>query len=59
MFHCKSVEDIQATVEKAGASLPFAQTTQILTEPVQAGSLHLNNRIAIQPMEGCDGTPDG
>lgn len=59
MFHCKSVEEIQATVEKVGASLPFAQTTKVLTEPVQAGSLHLNNRIAIQPMEGCDGTTDG
>lgn len=59
MFRCKSVEEIQSTVEKEGASLPFAQTTKVLTEPVQAGSLHLNNRIAIQPMEGCDGTPDG
>ena len=36
MFRCKSVEEIQSTVEKEGVSLPFAKTTQVLTESVQA-----------------------
>ncbi len=30
-----------------------------LAQPLILGDIHLGNRIAIQPMEGWDGTPDG
>jgi 2,4-dienoyl-CoA reductase-like NADH-dependent reductase (Old Yellow Enzyme family) len=30
-----------------------------LARPVQVGPLRLGNSMAIHPMEGCDGTPDG
>ena len=32
---------------------------EALAQPVQVGPVRLGNSMAIHPMEGCDGTPDG
>lgn len=59
VFRYKSVEEIQKAAEKEGVFLPFAKTVEALCAPVQTETLSLKNRMAIQPMEGCDGTRDG
>ena len=59
MFRYKSVEEIQKAAEKEGVFLPFAKTAEALCTPIQTATLSLKNRMAIQPMEGCDGTRDG
>lgn len=39
--------------------LPFSDNIAILSEEIQLGTHIIPNRIAIQPMEGADGLPDG
>ena len=58
-FHYKNLEDVRRETERLGVSLPLSQHTDILKEPVTFGGLTAPNRIAVQPMEGCDGTADG
>ncbi|MBR2877660.1 MAG: NADH:flavin oxidoreductase, partial [Clostridia bacterium] len=41
------------------AAFPLSENTDILFKPINCGGLELNNRIALQPMEGCDGTFEG
>lgn len=59
MFCYQSTGELQETAKKEGGLLPFAKQTDRLKEPLDVGGLRLENRIAIQPMEGCDGTGDG
>lgn len=40
-------------------NLPFSQSTDVLKLPLQIGAKTVPNRLACQPMEGCDGTADG
>jgi len=42
-----------------GGILPLQTDTKILKTPLTVGENPLKNRLAIQPMEGCDGTTDG
>ncbi|MCL2404716.1 MAG: flavin oxidoreductase/NADH oxidase [Defluviitaleaceae bacterium] len=39
--------------------LPFSSNTGILAQPLTVGAHTFPNRLAIQPMEGCDSTTDG
>lgn len=41
------------------SNLPFRNDTDVLKSPIQIGGHSIANRLAIQPMEGCDGTSDG
>lgn len=59
MFRYKSMEELQEKLAELGVSLPAADTADVLREPVSAAGLELQNRMVIQPMEGCDGNPDG
>ena len=43
----------------AGVSLPYADDLSPLASPLTLGGKTAPNRIAYQPMEGCDGTPGG
>ena len=45
--------------EELGTKLPYAETTDILKDQVQIGRKTAPNRLACQPMEGCDGTASG
>ncbi len=45
--------------EKLPIPLPFAEDLSPLGEPLTIGSKTIPNRLVCQPMEGCDGTPDG
>ena len=45
--------------EELKCPLDAIEDTSILAEPVQIGHLHTPNSLAVHPMEGCDGLPDG
>ena len=40
-------------------NLPLSDDVSVLKDEVKVGDVTIPNRIVIQPMEGCDGTPSG
>jgi len=52
-------EDLLAAEAEAGVSMPYSEDISALSAPLQAGAMHLPNRLACQAMEGCDGNTDG
>ena len=58
MFHYKTLEELKQEIAAENLSVPFGDEA-VLREPVTVGGKTIANRIAIQPMEGCDGTADG
>ena len=58
-FHYKSLEEIRQRAAELGEWLPLEEAVSILTSPMRLGDWTLPNRIALQPMEGTDGTEDG
>ncbi|MCL2351820.1 MAG: flavin oxidoreductase/NADH oxidase [Firmicutes bacterium] len=42
-----------------GAFIPVSEDLSVLARPFAAGGRTFRNRLAIQPMEGCDGTENG
>lgn len=58
-FDYKSLADLEADLEKFNLKLPIEEDVSILKEPINVGRRDLPNRIAIQPMEGCDALADG
>jgi 2,4-dienoyl-CoA reductase-like NADH-dependent reductase (Old Yellow Enzyme family) len=67
MVRVGSLKDVSAFVDAvARLGLDIACDSQLssgsdspLAHPIDAGGLRIGNRIAIHPMEGWDGTPDG
>ena len=62
-FVYKTLDELQRAAEQAGAShVRFTGNAEdvrrILARPVPVGGFTVGNSIAIQPMEGCDGTLD-
>jgi NADPH2 dehydrogenase len=58
-FKYKTLDDIRRDAEQLGLRMRFSDDLSPLAAPVQIGPLRAGNSIAIQPMEGCDGTLDG
>jgi 2,4-dienoyl-CoA reductase-like NADH-dependent reductase (Old Yellow Enzyme family) len=58
-FKYKTIDDLRHDAERLGLAIEFSDDLAPLGRPVQIGPLHAGNSIAIQPMEGCDGTLDG
>lgn len=58
-FDFHTLEEVRACAQALGVSLPLREDVSILSTPVTLAGRTLPNRLAIQPMEGCDGTPDG
>jgi 2,4-dienoyl-CoA reductase-like NADH-dependent reductase (Old Yellow Enzyme family) len=58
-FKFHSVDEIEAESRRLGLDLRFSGDFAPLFRPVQVGPLRAGNSLCIQPMEGCDGTPDG
>jgi len=46
-------------INALGLDIPLSEHVEILREPLRLGAFKLRNRLAIQPMEGCDGTAAG
>lgn len=58
-FKFKTTRDIEEKCKELGIYLPLSTDMNYLKQQYQLGGRTLANRIAIQPMEGCDGTRDG
>jgi len=58
-FKYKSSGDVVADAARLGETLAMSDDFSVLFQPVEIGPLRAGNRLAVQPMEGCDGTPDG
>ncbi|QDT17419.1 oxidoreductase [Alienimonas californiensis] len=63
-FKYKSADDLAADAAERGVPIDLSEDLEPLFAPldvpVPGGSLRtVGNRLAVQPMEGCDGTPDG
>ena len=58
-FSYSTLSELREEAAKNGAELPLAENLSPLAQPIHIGEHALPNRLAIQPMEGCDGTLDG
>jgi NADPH2 dehydrogenase len=58
-FKYKTPDDVVADAESLGDSLAMSNDFSGLFESVEIGGRRAGNRLAVQPMEGCDGTADG
>jgi len=62
-FTYKSLEEISAAANELAPHIRFeadpARVRSILARPVAIGDRQIGNSLAIHPMEGCDGEPDG
>jgi 2,4-dienoyl-CoA reductase-like NADH-dependent reductase (Old Yellow Enzyme family) len=58
-FTYRQIEDLRADIASRGHGITLADDVSPLAAPVRAGQLRLANRLAIHPMEGCDGNLDG
>lgn len=54
-----SKEEFESQCAAYGCSFPLATTTDALGTPLKIGMCTVPNRIVYQPMEGCDGEPNG
>lgn len=58
-FHYKSLDELKQELDLVGVRLPLSEDLSALQREVKIVSKTAANSIAIQPMEGCDGTADG
>lgn len=58
-FQLKSVEDLSDKIRALGIHMPVSSDIDALRQPVKIGDRVISNSMAVQPMEGCDGTPSG
>jgi 2,4-dienoyl-CoA reductase-like NADH-dependent reductase (Old Yellow Enzyme family) len=58
-FKFHTLADLEAECRRLDLDLRFSEDLQPLFRPVPIGQCRAGNALCIQPMEGCDGTPDG
>ena len=58
-FTYRSLDDLRADVEARGVDVRFADSPGALLQPITIADRTIGNRLAVHPMEGCDGTLDG
>lgn len=58
-FRYANAEEFKAALSKYRLNLPFSENLGVLAKPLELGEKTIKNRLGIQPMEGCDGTPSG
>ncbi len=58
-FTYRTLDDLRADVSQLGVDISFEEDLQAVFRPVQIGSRHVGNALAIHPMEGTDSTPEG
>ncbi|CAN5614875.1 hypothetical protein BH23PLA1_BH23PLA1_42640 [soil metagenome] len=58
-FKYKNADALLADAEKLGLDIRLSEETSNLGEPLNIAGRRVGNRLAIQPMEGCDATADG
>lgn len=58
-FRFKSIDAFTRAAEEYGLPKPVVSEPSMLLRPLRWAGGTLGNRLVIQPMEGCDGEPDG
>lgn len=58
-FNYKSLEELKRDLERIGIDLPLSDDVAILGQPLRIDGKMVPNRLAVNPMEGCDGTAEG
>ncbi len=58
-FSYRNLDQILVDLERLGINLPISHDFTSLAQCVKFGRKTVPNRLAIHPMEGCDGLPDG
>src|SRR5208283_233026 len=58
-FHYKSLDELKEDMTRMGLDMPVSANVAVLSRPINIGNKTVPNRLAINPMEGCDGTPEG
>ncbi|MGA3173987.1 MAG: flavin oxidoreductase/NADH oxidase [Syntrophorhabdales bacterium] len=58
-FHYKSLDELKADIARMGLDIPAQADVAPLFRPIDIGAKTVPSRLAISPMEGCDGTTDG
>ena len=58
-FRLRSLDDLSAKAQELGLDLPIDTDLAPLAQRVRIGAIETPNALAVQPMEGCDGTPEG
>ncbi|HEV3164830.1 MAG TPA: NADH:flavin oxidoreductase [Isosphaeraceae bacterium] len=58
-FKYKTPADLARDAAERGLDIRLTDDLEALTMPIEVAGHRVGNRLAIQPMEGCDATPDG
>jgi 2,4-dienoyl-CoA reductase-like NADH-dependent reductase (Old Yellow Enzyme family) len=58
-FHYRKLDDLREDIAVRGIGIGLARDLARLGERAQVGRMAAANRMAVHPMEGCDGNPDG
>ena len=58
-FKYKSSQSLLADVRNLGLHIALNEDLSSLLQPISVGGRRVGNRLAVQPMEGCDAEIDG
>jgi 2,4-dienoyl-CoA reductase-like NADH-dependent reductase (Old Yellow Enzyme family) len=58
-FNYRSADDLRSDIAARKVAVALADDILTLLEPLSIAGRTIGNRMAVHPMEGCDGTPDG
>lgn len=58
-FSYRALEELKSEVKSMNLNIPIMNEIDILAEETIIGKKIVPNKIAVHPMEGCDGTEDG
>jgi 2,4-dienoyl-CoA reductase-like NADH-dependent reductase (Old Yellow Enzyme family) len=58
-FTYRSRDDLEEDIQRRGVAIELASGSDALLSPITIQGRTVGNRLAIQPMEGCDGELDG
>ena len=58
-FHYRSLDELGADIDTHGADISVVDAYARIADPLAIGPLTASNRLAVHPMEGCDGDRDG
>ena len=58
-FHYRALDELRADIDARRVAINLADGYARIFEPVRIGPLTASNRMAVHPMECCDGNLDG
>lgn len=58
-FSYETVEELKQDIVRLGLDIPCSENLELLKQSISLNGVVIPNRLAIHPMEGCDGTADG